>query len=328
MDMAAVHYWASNPDDGTPVGILEAHSRYVPQSWIGTLKASLGASPNTRTGYFATVISTVGFMDNPSVMASCRPRESDHFDVEAWLRGHGTLYLVGSDNDKRLAPLMTAFVEHVYDTTKTIAAMQPGGRLALGALFALDEVAQQTPVPLQHWAADSRGANITLVAALQAEAQLRMTWGDDAARTIAQSLATKIYLGGISDEDDRRRAASLAGTRRVERISEGESVQRRGAGRRPKPDGRWRGLNNGSASRNTTLVEEPVMHPDVLYGLPQGYAYVAGIGGRHAGVVRFEAGRDRVARELHVVTRQRATAERRAAKAEAAQSAETRAAEA
>lgn len=282
-DMGAVHYWATNPDDRTPVGILQSHPSHVPAGWIGTLESSLNASHNTRTGYFATVVSCVGFMDNPRVAMACRPREADNFDVTEFLAG-GTLYAVGSESDRRLAPLLTALTEHIYDRVKAEAAKHPGGRLARGVAFMLDEVAQQTPVPLDKWAADSRGANVTIVAVLQALAQLRLTWGLDGASVIEQSLLTKIILGGVSDEHDRKRLAGLAGSRWAARTSEGKSVQHKSGGK--------------SSSTNTTPVKEAVMEPDVLYGLPPGYAYVVGLGGSHAAVVRYEPGRKRVAREL------------------------------
>ena len=42
------------------------------------------------------------------------------------------------------------------------AAGLPGGRLAPTLNFVLDEVANITPVPLDRWAADSRGWGITV----------------------------------------------------------------------------------------------------------------------------------------------------------------------
>jgi type IV secretion system protein VirD4 len=289
-DMAAVHYWAANPDDRTPVGILQANPAHVPAGWIGTLESSLNASPNTRTGYFATVISCVGFMDNPAVAAACRPRKADDFDIAAFVHGNGTLYAVGSESDRRLAPLLTALTEHIYDGIKAEAAKCSGGRLPRGAAFMLDEVAQQTPVPLGHWAPDSRGANITLVVVLQAEAQLRMTWGADAASVIAQSLPTKVYLGGISDEAERRAAAELAGKREVARVSEGKSSSSSGS---------------TSTSTNTSSDKEPVLDPHVLFGLPADHAFVHGLGGDRGAVVRYEPGRVRVKRELRKLSKAR-----------------------
>jgi len=99
--------WANNPDESEPVSILEAYPQVTPHGWLPTLQTHLRASPKTRTGYFATVTSCVGFMDSPTVGAACRPGPGGAFNVEAFLRWRGTLYLVGGAGDKRVAPLLT-----------------------------------------------------------------------------------------------------------------------------------------------------------------------------------------------------------------------------
>src|SRR5699024_5788353 len=107
-DMGAVMHWSHNPDDWTPVSILEAHPAQVPAGWVGTLPSALQASHATRTGYYATVVSCVSFMDNPRVAAACRPHSAQQFDVAEFIRANGTLYLVGGQQDRRIAPLLTA----------------------------------------------------------------------------------------------------------------------------------------------------------------------------------------------------------------------------
>ncbi|MBW4722415.1 type IV secretory system conjugative DNA transfer family protein [Saccharothrix obliqua] len=295
-DMGAVHYWATNFEDRTPVGILQAHPMHVPHGWVSTLESSMDASHNTRTGYIATVTSCVGFMDNPIVAAACRPRAADSFDVREFIAQRGTLYAVGSQNSTKLAPLLTALTEYIFDGIKRVAAeyvaprnkhgeaIGKDGRLPLGAAMLMDEIAQQTPVELDKMAADSRGANITIAAVFQSEAQPRITWGPDGAQTIKESLPTKVFMGGIADPAARRETAALAGTRRVARTSEGESTHGKGIIK--------------SRSRHTQTVEEPVMHENVLLGMPLGYAFVHGAyEGARGGVVRFELGHKRVARE-------------------------------
>lgn len=179
-DMGAVMRWANTPDDPAPVHVLTGHPGQVPPGWVETLTTHLAAAPNTRTGYFATVSSCVGFMDNPTVAVACRPAPGRHLDVAEFLARSGTLYLIGSSADRRLAPLLTALTEHLFDTAQHLAAAQPGGRLPVPLAFLLDEVAHTTPVPLDRWAADSRGWGITVCAVVQSLAQLSATWGRDA----------------------------------------------------------------------------------------------------------------------------------------------------
>lgn len=284
-DMGAVHHWATHPDDPAPMSILQnpQFGGVVPAAWIGTLQTHLSASPNTRTGYFATVVSCVGFMDNPAVAAACRPHPSQNFDILEFLRS-GTLFVIGSSDDKRLAPLLTALTEHIFAQAKVVAAASRAGRLANGLAFMLDEIAQMTPVPLDRWAADSRGWNITIMAVFQDLAQIRTTWGPDRAKTIYSNLPTKIVLPGVANKDDLEELSYLSGTRQVEKISFGESVQQ----------GTWAGKSSVSSHKATTL--EPVITGHTIYGLPKWHAYVLGLSPR-ACVVKFEPGYKRARRE-------------------------------
>ena len=160
----------------------------------------------------------------------------------------------------------------------------------------LDEVAQTTPVPLDKWAADSRGWGIEVTAVVQDLAQLRTTWGPDRAKTIYANLPTKVILPGVAGKDDLEELAYLAGKRRVQKVSSGESVQ--------DGDGL---LSRRSVSTTRHTTTEPVISGETIYGLPPWHAYVLGLGPR-AVVVKFEPGYKR-ARRIHRKLR-RAAADR------------------
>lgn len=284
-DMTVVMQWANDPDDPQPVSILEAHPHLIPHGWLPTLQTHLRASPNTRTGYFATVTSCVGFMDSPTVAAACRPGPGGAFNVEAFLRWRGTLYLVGGAGDKRLAPLLTALTEYVFDEAQRIAAHASGGRLSPTLNFILDEVANITPVPLDRWAADSRGWGITVGAVVQSLAQFATTWGRDRAEVIWENLPTKIVLPGVNRQEDLRALSYLAGERWVQRTTRGESESADGRGSR-------------STSRTPTL--EPVVAGHTIASMPRWHAFVLGLG-RHPAIVSYTPGYQRVAAEHHTI---------------------------
>lgn len=281
LDMVRVMHWANDPDDPEPVDILDVHGRWVPSGWLPTLRTHLRAAPNTRTGYFATVTSCVGFMDSPSVASACRPGPAGSFDVETFLRERGTLYLVGGAGDKRLAPLLTALVEYVFDEAQRIAAQQPGGRLSPTLNIVLDEVANITPVPLDRWASDSRGWGITVGAVVQALAQLATTWGAERARVIWDNLVTKIVLPGVTNPEDLRALSYLSGTRWVERTTHGESEA---------ADGR------STSSTSRTPTQEPVIAGHTIAAMPPWHAFAFGLAA-HPAIIGFEPGYVRVARE-------------------------------
>jgi type IV secretion system protein VirD4 len=200
-------------------------------------------------------------------------------NVEAFLRWRGTLYLVGGAGDKRLAPLLTALTEYVFDEAQRIAAQQPGGRLSPTLNFILDEVANTTPVPLDRWASDSRGWGITVGAVVQSLAQFATTWGRDRAEVIWENLPTKIVLPGVSKQEDLRALSYLAGQRWVQRTTRGESEG--GDGRASR-----------STSRTPTL--EPVVAGHTISAMPRWHAYVLGLG-RHPAIVSYTPGYARVA---------------------------------
>lgn len=279
-DMGAVMRWANTPDDPAPLHVLTSHPGAVPTGWVETLTTHLTAAPNTRTGYFATVSSCVGFMDNPTVAAACRPGPGEHLDAAEFLARSGTLYLIGSSADRRLAPLLTALTEHLFDTAQQLAATQPGGRLRVPLAFLLDEVAHTTPVPLDRWAADSRGWGITICAVLQSLAQLSATWGHDAGEIIWENLPTKVILPGVANVADLRELSYLGGERWTARHHDATSAG---------DDGRRRN------SVSTTRTREPVIGGDVIATLPRWHAYLLGIA-PHPAVVRFTPGYQLLAR--------------------------------
>lgn len=285
-DMFRVMHWANDPDDVEPVAILAGHGHLVPHGWLPTLQTHLRASANTRTGYFATVTSCVGFMDSPTVAEACRPGPGGHFDVESFLRWRGTLYLVGGAGDKRLAPLLTALTEYVFDEAQRIAAAAPGGRLSPTLNMILDEVANITPVPLDRWASDSRGWGITVGAVVQSLAQFATTWGRDRAEVIWENLPTKIVLPGVTKQEDLRALSYLAGERWVQRTTRGESE---GA------DGRA----SRSTSRTPTL--EPVVAGHTISAMSRWHAYVLGLG-RHPAIVSYTPGYQRVAADQRAIS--------------------------
>lgn len=239
-DMATVMGWALNPADDTPAALLDQHPDRVPAGWVGTLKANLGAAPATRSGYFAAVVPAVSFMDNPLVAASCRPAPGAQFDLAGFLASAGTVYVVAGEGDRRVAPLLTALTEAVFAAAKTLAAAQPGGRLEPPLSLFLDEIANITPVPLDSWAADSRGWGITVCAVAQDLAQLQTRWGRSRAQTIFSNLPTKVVLPGVAIKDDRGSPGLSGGAPR------GGPHQRR-----PQPARRGRGSGHP--------VDEPVL---------------------------------------------------------------------
>nr|WP_275403928.1 TraG/TraD/VirD4 family protein [Pseudonocardia acidicola] len=274
--------WALHPDDRAPITILQQHAPRVPPGWVGTLQSNLSAAPNTRSGYFAAMVPAVSFMDNPLVAAACRPRVDNQLDLDAFLASSGTLYVIAGEDDRRIAPLLTALTEAVFTAAKRRAARAPRGRLDPPFGLFLDEIANITPVPLDTWAADSRGWGITVCAVAQDLSQLESRWGRTRAQTIFSNLPTRVVLPGVAIKEDLEALAYLGGHREVTQTSESHS---------DAADGRR------TRSRSTSVVREQVITGHTIYGLPRWHAYVLGLG-PHPAVVRFQPGYRRSRAEL------------------------------
>ena len=289
LDMTAVMHWANNPDsDPTPLTILESHQD-TPAGWASQLRSALETVKETRDGYFATVTSAVAFMDSATVREACRPAAGQGFDIRDWIRARGTLFMIGSDDDARLAPLFTAFTEEFFFVAKRVAADEDGGQLRTPLTFLLDEVAHMTPVPLHKWAGDSRGWGITVVAVVQSLSQFARTWGPDNAKTIWRNLPVRLVLRGVNDRETLDELSYLSGVRPIREVTVGTNHH---------------GGGGFGSSRSERLTTEPVVSGPSIGAMPRWHIYVLGLA-RHPAIVRYEPGYQRVARETAELQRHR-----------------------
>ncbi len=204
--------WAARPQDPTPVRILRQDSTAAP-GWAEELAAQAGADPRQRDSVWAGVRRAVDSLADPRVLAACSPHPREQFDPSAFLEAHGTLYLLGSTGAQlSVAPLITALVEDLLDTSRARAASGPAGRLDPPLLLLLDEAANIAPIPtLPNLLADGGGAGITTVAVLQSLAQARARWGEAGADAMWDAATIKVVLGGLAHAEDLTRISRLAG---------------------------------------------------------------------------------------------------------------------
>ena len=157
----------------------------------------------------------VGFLADPALAAAVHPQGDDPgLDLESFVRQANTIYLVASGQGQQspLAPLYAALTSEVHHVAGLAGSWSPGGRLPRPLLFALDEVTQICPVPLDQWMADSGGKGIQVIAVAHGVAQLRARWGHNGAQVIKDTCGAYIVLPGIKDEDTLQALSALCGT--------------------------------------------------------------------------------------------------------------------
>jgi type IV secretion system protein VirD4 len=175
---------------------------------------------------WAGVRRAVDSLADPRVLATCSPKEHDAFDPQAFLQQHGSLYLLGATGTQlSVAPLITALLEDLLDTARTLAAGQDQGRLDPPLMLLLDEAANIAPIPsLPNLLADGGGTGITTVTVLQSLAQARARWGDAGADAMWDASTTKVILGGLAHAEDLTRISRLAGDVDVPHVTRSSSA--------------------------------------------------------------------------------------------------------
>ena len=253
--MGDVVAWASRPLDPTPVRILRSEPDAA-GGWAEELAAQAAADPRQRDSVWAGVRRAVDSLADPRVLATCSPTEAEAFDPATFLTEQGSLYLLGATGTQlSVAPLITALLEDLLDTARTLAADQPGGRLDPPLLLLLDEAANIAPIPsLPNLLSDGGGTGITTVTVLQSLAQARARWGDAGADAMWDASTTKVILGGLAHADDLHRISRLAGDVDVPQIT--------------------RSTGNGGATRSIGSQRLPALPIERIRCLPAGEALV------------------------------------------------------
>jgi len=253
--MRDVLRWAGDFDDPEPLQVLRTDPR-APVAWADELRGfTQAAAPETVAGTKMSVALILKSLADPKVLDACSPGPGEHFDVQAFVRGGGTLYVLseGAENNST-APLVTALADHIAHVAKRISQRYPAGRLDPPLRLVLDEAANICPLPgLPALMSDSGGRGITTAATIQSFAQARRRWGRDGEAAMRDAATIKLVLGGLSQADDLDALSRLCGewsepTHTVSHDGNGRrSVSSSTRKERVLPAARIRGLPPGEA---------------------------------------------------------------------------------
>ncbi|UGQ14988.1 TraM recognition domain-containing protein [Yinghuangia sp. ASG 101] len=255
LGMAEVATWARNPQDKTPLTLVErlkSEGASIPAGWEHDLAQVMNGPDKTRDSVYMTLSMSLAFMASPRAAALTLGGD-DAFDIDAFLAGGAdTLYMIGEDTEYGgIGPLFSALAGEVFEAAKALAARMPSGRLDPPLTMVIDEAALICPIPLPRWSSDSGGRGVTLHVAVQSPAQMYATWGKYEGQTI-WSNCTKIVMGGIGVVEHLEDISKLCG----------EQVEIRRS--------RSEGQNGASTSEAESRV--PVMTPTDIRTIPRGQA--------------------------------------------------------
>jgi type IV secretion system protein VirD4 len=165
-----------------------------------------------RGSVYATIQNLLLVYGDPEVAASAAGSD---IDLDAWLSGPNTIYLVASPHDQqRIRPVLTLLLNTAmraaYDT-----ANRAGGCLPHPCLALLDEAGNVAPArDLPVWASTARSHGISLATMWQDLAQIQSIYGD-LAPVILNNHKAKVFGSGISDPQTLDLAARLVGEQPV-----------------------------------------------------------------------------------------------------------------
>lgn len=247
--------WTLNPGAAEPaVAILESDPRAEPE-WAIALRGILSGDDRTTANVWGGVRMAMRGLDVAAVRRRFAPAPGREFDPVRFLREKGTLYLLAKENDPA-SRLLAALIADVVRVAKMMADASPGGRLDPPLTLMLDEIANFAKLPdLPTWVSGFGGSGVVPLVVLQGLAQMRITWGEDAAAAIWQAATIKAILGGITDAGDLRDFSSLTGMR---------------------DEATWGTSRNNlvSQSVSSSVRQVPVLNEGEIRGLEEGTSFV------------------------------------------------------
>ena len=214
LDLTSIAQWVTGLDGTAAEAILAAAGTRTAWQWASQLAELRGHADKTAQTIRMTMSRALAFLADPALAAAVTTTPEESFIIEEFLDHAGTLYLIAETRgeDSPVAPLFACLASEIHFTAALIGSQQPGGRLEPPLLLALDEVTQICPVPVPSWLADSGGKGIQIITVAHGDAQLRLRWGSEGARIIADTSGAKIWLPGISDPEALDTASMLCGT--------------------------------------------------------------------------------------------------------------------
>ncbi len=244
---ADLYRWSHSAASAKEAVAILTHAERTTPGWDLALDAVVSTDRRTRDSVWAMVANTFSPLADPAVLAAVSPSEKEEFDPAAFLRGSGTLYLLGSASGaSATASLVAALVEDVIDVAKRLAATSPGTRLDPPLALLLDEAANYPLPSLPALVSEGGGSGITTLAVLQSLSQARDRWGRDAAGAIWDSAIVKIVLGGSANADDLAGISRLIGDREVRELTH------------------THGGAAGSSSVSVSARQRPILEPSAL----------------------------------------------------------------
>ena len=246
--------WSNNFADPEPLEILREHG--APAAFAERLQALTSSrAGETVDSIQETLAGLLEPLASPKALRFLTPAKGEGFNVETFLSGSNTLYLLTDGEDSPVAPLVAMFADHIFRKAQKISQTRAGGRLWPVFTMVLDEAPNVAAFPKMAAAlSDSGGRGIRIIGFSQSFAQNRARWGTDGAKAIRGTSSVRFFLPGLEEMDELETVAKAAGPTTRKRISTSQG--------------------RGGSSRTTSEEERPVIRAHQIQQLDQGKAFM------------------------------------------------------
>lgn len=207
--MMTVYGWLGHVDEDLIKDVLVRTAGTVEGTVFAAGYESIRRPGKTSDSIRTIMAESLAWVAIPGVLARL---DAAPFDPVGFLAERGTIYLmVPGGEESSLAPLFKAFVSNLHRVATVHGSRLPWHRLDPPPLWALDELTQVCPVPLDKWAADSAGKGIQLCAVIHSFSQLVSRYGRHSAESIWSTMTLKTFFGGIHDAHTLEVVSALCG---------------------------------------------------------------------------------------------------------------------
>lgn len=195
-----VYQWVTDPNDRTPLSILNQHPMWSQQA--AGLQGKYTTADVTRSGIFSQAAQMAAPLSRAESLKWVTPRDgAQRFSAEDFVRSRADCcYVLSKEGADNAAALTTALTAAIMTAAEKYGE-ECGGRLPVPLVAALDEAANcvrwpQLPALYSHYGSRS----IILMTILQSYAQGVNVWGEQGMEALWSASNITLYGGGVRDD--------------------------------------------------------------------------------------------------------------------------------
>ncbi|MDV2982497.1 UNVERIFIED_CONTAM: TraM recognition domain-containing protein [Actinomycetes bacterium ARC8] len=210
--------WVFDPQDDEPINILLQHGKSP--AFIQALRERTSSrAGETADSIESTLVTLVEPLVAEDIMCQFDFRPDEAFNIDKFLEGSNSLYLVVDGDDSPLGSLSTMFADQIYRAARKKSQQQASGRLWPVFTMVLDEATNVAAFSkMGQLLSDSGGRGIQVIGISQTKDQNEERWGKNGAEIIEKNANLKILFPG-TDSDHLKKYASEMGQKKESRRS-------------------------------------------------------------------------------------------------------------